>query len=316
MPSDDVPGLTPNQIKALKGLLTEAGGLDNNELKRRCGISLTGSNSTRLEELGLVEAIRSRRPHAHKLTSKGRTVAVRLSAPQSSVASKREAPKYDPEIPRLSPNQILVLVVLMSEARELNNNELKQLAGFSLSGTDNKKLEETLGLVETDRSHPPYSHQLTDKGWKQVRSLHMMEPPKESRSATRTLLTLLGNINRSLGQLQTTHGVKLSHGEFFRQQQATVEGDGAKIGDAESAVREAYALLAVRPGEWVGLADLRDQLPGVSRADVDEALMALLDQDGVRIIPVANTKALTVRDRAAAIDIGGEANHALSIGQP
>ncbi|GIF63049.1 hypothetical protein Ais01nite_10840 [Asanoa ishikariensis] len=316
MPSDDLSALTPTQIKALKALLTEGREVDNKELESRFGISLTGANSRKLEELGLVEATRSSRPFSHKLTSKGQAVALQLNDPEPPRASKPDVPKYDSAIPKLSPNQILVLVVLMSEARELNNNELKELAGFPLSGTDNKKLEQTLGLVETDRSHAPYSHQLTDKGWSQVRSLHLMEPPKESRSATRTLLTLLGNINRSLGQLQTTHGVKLSHGEFFRRQPAPAEGGAAEVVDAESVVRKAYALLAGQPGEWVGLADLRDQLPGLSRADVDGALLALLDQDGVRIIPVANTKALTARDRAAAIDIGGEANHVLSIGHP
>jgi hypothetical protein len=213
------------------------------------------------------------------------------------------------DVPSLTPNQILALVVLMSEARELSNNELKELAGFSLTGADNTKLESKLGLVATDRSHRPFSHQLTDRGWRVVRELHTMEPPKASKSATRTLLTLLGNLNRSLEQLQSTHGVKLSHGEFFRK-------SPERNGDAEARVREAYAGLAVRPGEWVGLADLRERLADLSRAEVDEALLGLLDQDGVRIIPVANTKALKDRDRAAAVRIGGEDSHALSIERP
>jgi hypothetical protein len=312
MTSDDAPTLNATQTKALKALLSEADGLDNKELKSRFGLSLTGPNSAKLEQLGLVEVIRSSRPFSHKLTSNGRAVALRLDEVEPP---KPAARTYDPDVPKLSPNQILILIVLMSEARELNNTELKELAGFPLSGADNKKLE-TLGLVETNRTRSPYSHQLTDEGWKQVRKLHLMEPPKESKSATRTLLTLLGNIDRSLGQLRSTHGVLLSQGEFFRPQQAPVEGGVAEIEDAESMVRKAYALLAGQPGDWVGLADLRDQVPGLTRAAVDAALMALLDQDGVRIIPVANTKALTPRDRAAAIEIGGEANHAMSIGRP
>src|SRR5688572_18634942 len=92
-------------------------------------------------------------------------------------------------VPALTPNQILVLVVLMAEARILNNNELKELAGFSLTGEDNKKLEEKLGLVETDRSHKPFAHQLTEKGWHVARSLHTAEPPKQGGSASRSLLT-------------------------------------------------------------------------------------------------------------------------------
>jgi hypothetical protein len=213
------------------------------------------------------------------------------------------------DVPALTPNQILALVVLMSEAREVNNNELKELAGFALTGADNAKLEKKLGLVTTDRTHRPFSHELTDLGWRVVRQLHTAGPPKGAQSATRTILTLLGNLHRSLEQLQRTHGVKVSAGEFFSQ-----SASPAPEGDAESRVRTAYAALAAAPGDWVGLADLRDELSDVSRADVDVALLSLLDQDGVRIIPAANTKALTNRDLAAAVKIGGEDNHALAIG--
>lgn len=215
------------------------------------------------------------------------------------------------DVPSLTPNQILALVVLMSEARELDNNELKELAGFALTGADNTKLETKLGLVRTDRTHRPFSHELTDKGWRVVRELHTTEPPKAGKSASRTILTLLGNLHRSLEQLQHTHGVKLSTGEFFKQQ-----AQPAPENDAETRVRLAYAELAGRPGDWVGLADLREQLADLSRAEVDGALLTLLDQDGVRIIPAANTKALKKRDIAAAVRIGGEDNHALAIGQP
>nr|BFE63932.1 hypothetical protein GCM10020063_084580 [Dactylosporangium thailandense] len=223
------------------------------------------------------------------------------------------------DVPSLTPNQILALVVLMSEARELNNNELKELAGFSLTGTDNTKLESKLGLVATDRSHRPFSHSLTDRGWRVVRELHTMEPPKASKSATRTLITLLGNIRRGLEQLQTSHSVKITEGEFFRPLATAGEDYVEPVvadADTEARVRAAYAQLAGRPGEWVGLADLRDQLTELSRDAVDEALRSLLRQDGVRIIPVANTKALEPRDRAAALSIGGEDSHALSIGRP
>jgi len=41
----------------------------------------------------------------------------------------------------------------------------------------------------------------------------------------------------------------------------------------------------------------------------------MLRQAGVRIIPVANTKALRPRDRAAALHVGDTDTHALAIGQ-
>lgn len=201
---------------------------------------------------------------------------------------------------RLTPNDILVLVVLMAEARELDNNELKGLAGFALTGADNTRLEKTNGLIETDRTHRPFSHQLTEKGWGFVRELHTNAPPAQSKSATRSLFTLMANLNRAL---ERQH---VSHGEFFKQ--------SANSGDAQSQIHVAYQSLPKAPGGWVGLADLRDALPDLDRKIVDEALLAMVDRDGVRIIPAANTKALKPRDRAAALRIGNEDSHAIAIG--
>ncbi|MER7417203.1 hypothetical protein ABT346_10510 [Micromonospora peucetia] len=245
------------------------------------------------------------------------------------------------DVPNLTPNQINALVVLMVEARELTNNELKELAGFTLTGSDNAKLVK-LGLVETDRSHRPFSHELTEEGWRVVRQLHAGDPPKRAGSATRSLLTLLANLHRSLDRL------RLSHADFFKQAPVTPAptvaptspgpatasattgpaavgtGPGAAAtgpapvatepGGVQALIRAAYHELARKPGSWVGLADLREHLGAQDRATVDAALRAMVREDGVRIIPVANTKSLTARDRAAAVRIGDEENHTLAIG--
>lgn len=208
-------------------------------------------------------------------------------------------------IPNLTPNQINALVVLMVEARELTNSELRELAGFALTGSDNAALVKH-GLVETDRSHRPFSHQLTDKGWAVVRRLHTAPPPKRGGSATRSLFTLLTNVSRSL---ERRH---ISHADFFAHPSVPA-GEGTT--DLQPLIRAAYRELAASPGDWVGLADLRERLADQDRSMVDAGLRALVRQDGVRIIPVANTKALTARDRAAAVRIGEEENHALSIGR-
>ncbi|MER5704559.1 hypothetical protein ABT023_21830 [Micromonospora sp. NPDC002296] len=222
------------------------------------------------------------------------------------------------DLPSLTPNQIQALVVLMVEARKLTNAELRDLAGFALTGKDNKKLVE-LGLVETDRSRRLLSHELTDEGWRVMRQLHTGVPPKAGGSASRSLFTLLGNLHRGLDRL------RISPADLFKQTAADPAGPPPAVEDAPPAaptgdgdvaelVRAAYRELAARPGAWVGLADLRDHLVGTDRAAVDAALRVLVRQDGVRIIPVTNSKSLTARDRAAAVRIGDEDNHTLSIG--
>ncbi|WP_320066741.1 hypothetical protein [Micromonospora sp. RTGN7] len=243
------------------------------------------------------------------------------------------------DLPNLTPNQINVLVVLMVEARKLNNTELRELAGFTLTGKDNKKLVD-LDLVETDKKHRPFSHELTDEGWRVMRELHTGTPPKTGGSGSRSLFTLLGNLHRGLGRL------RVSHADFFSQASAAppaaeaaappLPAEAAEAaeaaaspsaaeaaaapampttaGDVAELIRAAYGELAKAPGAWVGLADLRERLGEVDRAAVDAALRVLVRQAGVRIIPVANSKSLTARDRAAAVRIGEEDNHILSIG--
>jgi len=91
----------------------------------------------------------------------------------------------------------------------------------------------------------------------------------------------------------------------------------------ENRIRQTYAELR-GPDEWLGLAELRDRLGSdVSREEVDRVLTDMArnapdvnSPDRVRIIPVANTKALTPADRAAAVRIGGEDSHAISFGDP
>ncbi|MEU5672519.1 hypothetical protein ABZ749_19570 [Micromonospora sp. NPDC047753] len=228
------------------------------------------------------------------------------------------------DVPHLTPNQINALVVLMVEARRLTNVELKELAGFTLTGKDNAKLVD-LGLVDTDRTHRPFAHELTEQGWRVARQLHTAAPPKAGGSTTRSLFVVLSNLHRSLDRL------RVSHGDFFKQTGATASlseprpeapaptttaatAAPVSAAEVETLVRSAYRDLATAPGAWVGLADVRDRLADTDRAALDAALRAMVGREDVRIIPVANTKSLTPRDRAAAVRIGNEDNHALAIG--
>ena len=66
-------------------------------------------------------------------------------------------------------------------------------------------------------------------------------------------------------------------------------------------------------GNWVSLADIREQLAGLDRADVDGVLRLMARMPGVLIEEQTNQKALTPRDRAAAVVIGNRDHHVLSI---
>jgi len=64
---------------------------------------------------------------------------------------------------------------------------------------------------------------------------------------------------------------------------------------------------------WVGLAELRNQLSGLTRERQDQALMGLLRQGLIRLIPEENQKTITPADRAAAIVLkDGEPKHLIA----
>ena len=219
---------------------------------------------------------------------------------------------------KLRPIQLATLVILMAEAREVTNTELTEMAGFTLTGKDRTELEAG-GLIESHKEGRVLAFDLTDKGWAFCKQLHKAKVPVERSRTARSISVLLAGLARSLDRFQQ------SHADFFKQPAgaeppmplaagpavATAAVPGA---DAQARIRAAYADLPKAADGWVGLADLRDQVTDLDRATVDAALRTMARQDGVRIIPVANTKSLQPRDRAAALRIGEEDNHALRIG--
>ena len=58
---------------------------------------------------------------------------------------------------------------------------------------------------------------------------------------------------------------------------------------------------------------MRELLADLPRGELDTALKWMGVQPGVRLIPVANLKSLSTRERDAALRFGGEDNHAMAI---
>lgn len=219
---------------------------------------------------------------------------------------------------KLSQPETASLIVLMAAARELTNPELKELAGFDLTGAARRRLNE-LGLVASRKSNRAYAHELTKEGWSTARELLDSGRPARAGSFGGALYALMAALGTGLDRQG------LSPAEFFdphavrraqAQPSAVQDPEAAAAADSadiESAIRKAYSDLAEHDGAWVGLAPLRTRLGAFDRTDVDEALRGLAIQPGVHIIPVANLKSLTQEDREAALRLGGEDNHAIAI---
>lgn len=86
--------------------------------------------------------------------------------------------------------------------------------------------------------------------------------------------------------------------------------------DLDTRIRDAYRQLAPRPGDTVDLADLRDQLPDVPKDQLDAALTKMLADDRIQLEPEPFGHRIGDREKAAAINIGDEDRHDITMGEP
>lgn len=99
-------------------------------------------------------------------------------------------------------------------------------------------------------------------------------------------------------------------------QSSKPESTNAPTGSTEHRVRDAVAKLAAQ-GEWVGIVDVRKALRDVDHDEVTRVLLDMNRNDpNVHMVPEDNRKALTDKDHAAAVEIGGDAQHAMRIERP
>ena len=206
----------------------------------------------------------------------------------------------------LTPKEAALLVLLMAEARDVSNTELKDRYRLTVDADNRKKLNR-LGYVETDTGQRPHVHRLTDAGWARCYRPLELESPR-ARAQGAALSSLLGAVLRHLQRSS------LSLAEFATDDAGPAEeATGGR--SVEEAVRAAYGQLAAEPGAWVSFTDLRAVLNGLDRDRLDAALRELEHADDVHIVPESNQKALTPGDRDAALWIGGQYRHAIAIGR-
>ncbi|WP_406630460.1 hypothetical protein [Amycolatopsis sp. WGS_07] len=204
---------------------------------------------------------------------------------------------------RLSHKQSAAMMALMVHGQEMSNPDLRAKAGFALDGKDRHKLNEK--YVSSRKSGRAFVHQLTDDGWVWCEEeLAALTPPKPVRS-TLTVVAYLA-LNRFFEYLRL-HNVSLK--DVFTGGDGTAP-EAVKL---EDMILQAYRKLAREPRGWVGLADLRSLLGDAADAEVDAVLKQLSRTGQAKLVPESNRKVLTAADRAAAVRIGGEENHMLSI---
>jgi hypothetical protein len=208
---------------------------------------------------------------------------------------------------RLGHKQTAAMFTLMVRGREVSNPELQELVGFTLVGKERTGLKDG-GYITSEKVGRPFVHQLTDRGWAWCEAEMRKETPPPPRPQS-VLCSALYLVLSGLGGFLRQENLRPA--DVFG-----VEADTEpEPEDLEGRIRTAYRELVKEPRGWVGLADLRPKL-GAPADEVDAVLKELSRAGKVHLVPEDNRKALTAADHEAAIRVGGEDNHLLSIEAP
>lgn len=233
---------------------------------------------------------------------------------------------------KLTHTEKAVLLVLMAEAGEVANPDLKSRFGLDLKAPSRKRLND-LKLIESRIERRRFVHTLADQGWRRCARELGVETPARPGPLGGALYAVLAGLGRFLRRAE------LSLADVFEPYEgpppaptgpagAAAPGTGGPAGaaaggsaagsaggsDVEQRVRAAYRQLAAEPSAWVSLRQLRPLLDDLDRSVVDTVLTRMNRLPEVNLVPEANQKTLSRQDREAAVHIGDQDKHLLSIG--
>jgi hypothetical protein len=202
----------------------------------------------------------------------------------------------------LNNEQISALLALMGAAREIDNNELEELAGFRIDGGLRRTLNDRHLVTSTRTGNKPYTHDLTDAGWKRCEAELAGGPLKGTKHLAGAFRMVLDGLGRHL------HTKNKALADIFEPEDTPEPVTDEQITDV-------YRQLAKKQGAWVRLADLRPLLNGAKKADVDRVLKEMSKAKRAHLSPNHDPKLVTAADRAAAIRIDNEDTHLLVVEQ-
>ena len=201
----------------------------------------------------------------------------------------------------LTVRQRAVLFALLGEARQVANPELEQLIGVRLDGAERRDLNDRR-LVESTRAGRAFAHELSDAGWRWCARELAAAPADRGSSLERAHYRVFAVFARYLD------AAGLSLADIVRP-----DAEAEAEADLTACIEDGYRSLAASSGEFVSLRELRLRLVGRPRPEVDAALAALFTAQRINLIPQSNQRALSDADRDAALRIGGEHKHLISI---
>jgi hypothetical protein len=206
----------------------------------------------------------------------------------------------------LTVRQRAVLFALLGEARQVANPELEQLIGVRLDGADRRQLN-ARKYVESTKVGRAYVHELSDAGWRWCAQELAAPPGERASSLERAHYMVFGLFARHLD------AAGLTLADIAGPTADAPACAPASAADLTATIETGYRSLAAAAGEFVSLRELRLRVADRARPDVDAALTAMFTAQRINLIPQSNQQALSDADREAALRVGGEYKHLISI---
>ena len=194
------------------------------------------------------------------------------------------------------------MIALMALNKETPNAELKHRYGIDVRKSTRLKLNGAGLLQSRNLGRKGFAHELTDAGWAwAVAELDEGVPPRAG-SAGGALYALLNGLKAALD----ARGMLIQ--ELFAP-----PPDLEPAGSLRDRIRQAYHSLAPRPWDWVELRDLRARLGDWPRREVDEELIRMFRKKDVNLTLHEDSGRLTQADRDAALRLGVDDMHLMSM---
>jgi hypothetical protein len=214
------------------------------------------------------------------------------------------------------------LIALMVSVTKVSNPDLRTTYRTEIDKATRAELTDAKLITWEKGARGAIFHELTDKGWRRARNEFLLPPPER---VTGPWLLHYATL-RHLALLMQRHDYELA--DIFVEPDSgplPVEPDppaaetadpAAEMADpVEERVRGAYFDLAEKPGDLIALSLLRARLADVARADLDRILRDMDRRREIHLDPDPGRNSLPQHALDAAIVVGGEEKHLITIGR-
>ena len=272
------------------------------------GRTISKAQYTKAVELGLLVVVDNPKPMTFTLTDMGMEF-VRTEFPGDDDNAVKASV-------RLNETERKALIAALTTDLRIANAEIVGTVGLKIGDAVRNSLQ-AKGLVtvtsEDASKRKRLYYEVTEKGWLVAEQELSRLANADDKPTTKLLHQVTARLMADLhaGGRTLTDVYADDHFGKVSQSDQTVVAEPKKTVGAR--VIDSFEELVYDGGGWVMLTRLRDHLSDVGRNEMDEVLSALFRDGRIKLIAEVNQRALTDRDRSAAIAIGGDYKHLYSV---